>query len=195
MTSWVNQLADIHKKLGTGRGRRHNQEALYRAGVVMTVAAWESFVEDLLIESFKALQPDANASVGERSTWAIANNAAKAATKKFNTPNAKNVIDLFEEHLDISVLTAWSVKTKLDQFTAEQSKTRINSWLDIRHKIAHGGSLPSNIQWIKGPKNNPRLTLALMNEVNEFFSKLAASMDDYVAEELKARYGLAAKPW
>jgi hypothetical protein len=161
----------------------------------MTVAAWESYVEGLLKESFKALQPNAGASVGERSTWALANTAAHLATKKFNTPNAKNVADLFEEHLGIAVMAAWSVNTKTATYTSDQSKTRINQWLDIRHKIAHGGSLPSNITWILNPKNKPRLTLALMNEVKAFFHELAKSMDEHVANELVAQYGLAAKPW
>lgn len=195
LTGWVDQLVAIHTKLGAGPGRRHNQEALYRAGVVMTVAAWESYVEDLLKESFDALKPSAGAGVGERSTWALANNAAQTAAKKFNTPNAKNVADLFEEHLGIAVVAAWSVKTKAATYTSEQSKSRINQWLDIRHKIAHGGELPSNIIWIQNPQKKPRLTLALMNEVKEFFHELTKSMDNHVASELVSNYGLAAKPW
>lgn len=41
----VDQLITIHGKLQTGRGRRHEQDALHRAGVVLTVAAWQAYVE------------------------------------------------------------------------------------------------------------------------------------------------------
>jgi hypothetical protein len=195
LVGWVDQLATIHAKLGSSPGRRHNQEALYRAGVVMTVAAWESFVEDLLNESFLALSPGAGAAIGAMSTWRLASAAAMAATKKFNTPNAKNVAELFQEHLDVDVASTWAVSTLTSSYTVEAARTRVNSWLDIRHKIAHGGALPANLAWIQSPSGKPRLTLALMNDARQFFHGLARSMDVCVASELVSRYGLPASPW
>ena len=48
---YVKQLQKIHEKLEQGKGRRHRQEALHRAGIVMCVAAWEAYVEDLVCEA------------------------------------------------------------------------------------------------------------------------------------------------
>lgn len=195
LTKWVDQLAQIHTKINSGPGRRHNQEALYRAGVVMTIAAWESYVEDLLNEAFLALTPAPGSKVGEISSWNFAKNLASTATKKFNTPNANNVALLYQDHLGVDVTAAWGVSRKTGPYLATESEKRINNWLDIRHKIAHGGSLPTKITWIQDPKKNPRLTLALMKEVQLFFSEIVENMDSFVANEISTKYGLPSKPW
>lgn len=53
---YVDQLIAIHRKLQTGKGRRHEQDALHRAGVVMIVAAWESYIEKLVMEALDAIE-------------------------------------------------------------------------------------------------------------------------------------------
>ena len=42
------QLVDIHTAItGDGRGRRYDVDALNRGAVILSIAAWEAFVEDL----------------------------------------------------------------------------------------------------------------------------------------------------
>lgn len=195
LIAWVDQLANIHSKLGQNPGRRHNQEALYRAGVVMTMAAWESYVEDLLIEGFTAISPPTGAASGALSTWKLAQISAISAAKKFNTPNAKNVTELFQQHLGIDVASSWAVTASKKTYTSSDSQTRLNNWLDIRHKIAHGGALPTNLAWIKSPTGTPRLTLALMNDARHFTHELAKATDSHVSSQLKSLYGLPTAPW
>jgi hypothetical protein len=49
----VGRLLDIHQKLtGSGPGRRHNVEVLNRSALVLTVACWEAFIEDLAESAF-----------------------------------------------------------------------------------------------------------------------------------------------
>lgn len=192
---WVDQLADIHTKIGTKPGRRHNQEALYRAGVVMTIAAWESYVEDLLNEAFTAISPPPGAAPGAQSTWKLAQISALSATKKFNTPNAQNVTELFQQHLGIDISSCWTVTASKKTYTSADSKSRLNNWLDIRHKIAHGGKLPDNLAWIKNPTGTPRLTLALMNDARHFTHELAKATDAYASSQLTSLYGLPGAPW
>lgn len=46
------RLLEIHTEVtGPGRGRRHNYDALSRSAVILAVAAWEGFSEDLVIHS------------------------------------------------------------------------------------------------------------------------------------------------
>jgi len=195
LKSWVDQLADIHRRIRVGRGRRHRQEALYRAGVVMTVAAWESYVEDVLNEAMAALDPGPAATAGERTAWVLACTSAKLAAKKFNTPNAQNVAALLDAHLGIDIEPSWTVNVNGTAYTAQQAKTRMNKWLEIRHKVAHGGVLPTDIAWIKSPSGTPRLTLALMNDCRDFFRALAQQTDIAIAAYLVNRFGLLAQPW
>ena len=61
LVSYVDQLIGIHGNLQQGRGRRFEQEAIHRAGVVLMVGAWEGYVEHILREILQLL---ANSVVG-----------------------------------------------------------------------------------------------------------------------------------
>jgi len=54
----VDQLIAIHGALQHGRGCRHEQDAIHRAGVVMTVAAWQAYIEKILAEALEAIGDD-----------------------------------------------------------------------------------------------------------------------------------------
>jgi hypothetical protein len=50
--SEVHRLEGIHSEITTkGPGRKHNVEILHKSGIVLLVACWEAFVEDLAAES------------------------------------------------------------------------------------------------------------------------------------------------
>src|SRR5690349_9243539 len=56
----VSRLMQIHARLtGTARGRRRNVDALNAAGIVLAVACWEAFVEDVAGASFDLLLDNA----------------------------------------------------------------------------------------------------------------------------------------
>src|SRR5262245_3190451 len=95
----VEQLITIHGKLQQGRGRRHDQDALHRAGVVMTVAAWESYVEKIVLEALDVIEASAGVAAGTAApgaivpAWARHSFALRRAeiakgVKRFNTPDA-----------------------------------------------------------------------------------------------------------
>ena len=52
----VEELIDIHGRLQEGQGRRHRQEALHRAGVVLIVAAWQAYIEKLCDETLEWIE-------------------------------------------------------------------------------------------------------------------------------------------
>lgn len=52
------ELDAIHMQLRTGNpGRHFGLASLNRAAVVISISAWESYVEELLRESLQALRP------------------------------------------------------------------------------------------------------------------------------------------
>ena len=56
----VLNLVRIHVKVGgSGAGRKHKVEVLNRSGIVLVVACWEAFVEDLASQAFVAILADA----------------------------------------------------------------------------------------------------------------------------------------
>src|SRR6185295_7149218 len=59
----VRRLLEIHVEVaGAGGGRKHGVEVLNRATVVFITAVWESFIEDLAMESFEILLTNAKKS-------------------------------------------------------------------------------------------------------------------------------------
>src|SRR6185369_15332108 len=94
----VDQLITIHGRLQRGRGRRHQLDALHRAGVVLTVAAWQAYLEKLLIEGLDAIQDDMAGPPNPAPNWARQAFLMRRAEilisiKKFNTPDDVRVRD------------------------------------------------------------------------------------------------------
>jgi hypothetical protein len=49
-------LLEAHKELRQGEGRRFREVSLNRAIVVLTVAAWQAFIQDLVIEILTTIE-------------------------------------------------------------------------------------------------------------------------------------------
>src|SRR5690606_8820587 len=111
----VEQLIAINEQLRQGRGRRYEQDALHRAGVVLTVAAWQAYVEKVLAEGLQLIEGQITGAVigVAPPTWAVSGFLVrKAAIKKgiadLNTPNSENVRRLFKESLDFDPRPDWT---------------------------------------------------------------------------------------
>jgi hypothetical protein len=193
---FVDQLIAIHGKLQTGQGRRHEQDAIHRAGVVMTVAAWESYIEKVLIEAFAAVV----ASAAGGPNWArhiltLKSTEVKEVASDFHTPNGENVQRMFKRALEFDPIPSWIWTAPHRNWNPDEMKTRLNAWVKIRHSVAHGGDLPNNIQWIKHPATQlPRLNLTLLKECKRFFEHVVIQTDDAFRLWLQNHHGVAA-PW
>lgn len=88
-------LVEIHRRR-TGPGRRRQETTLNRAVVVLTVAAWQGYCQDLAHAGIERLEP----APGEpRGQWAILRAGTRRAINLFSTPNAGNARDL-PSHVD-----------------------------------------------------------------------------------------------
>jgi len=197
--TYVDQLIAIHGKLQNGRGRRHEQGALHRAGVVLTVAAWQAYVEKVIEEALDLIRDEINDPNAATPQWAVhayqlRRSAILNAVKKFNTPNDVNVRDLFQESFDFSPWPSWAWNVGPRQWNAVETRNRTNTWVLVRHSIAHGFSLPANVQWLQDDNENARLTLGLLQECKKHFVFLATKTDNSFAAHLTAAHGIA-NPW
>jgi hypothetical protein len=126
-----------------GRGRRHRAPSLNRAAIVLTAAAWQAFVEDMTTAILSAL------AVRQGQQGYALYNLIKAATKsavgRFNTPNARNTLALFD-NVGFDPLPMWtfSIGTPPRAHGAQDVSDELDGWLTVRHKIAHGDQLPAN---------------------------------------------------
>jgi hypothetical protein len=195
----VDQLVIIHGKLQQGRGRRHEQDAIHRAGVVLAVAAWQAYIEKVLEEGLLHIENHVTAPAGGAvpPPWATSGFLLrKASIKKsiadFNTPNSENVRRLFKETIDFDPWPAWTWRAQRRNWTSQVLRSRTNDWLRIRHSIAHGFDLPSDIQWIRGANGAARLTLGLLQECRKHFHHLVNKTDHAFSDHLRNQHGIPA---
>ena len=122
LVGFVDQLIDIHGRLQQGKGRRHRLEAIHHAGVVMMVAAWESYVEKVLMEALDAIENEAGiAAAGALPvpvpSWAKLAFALRRAdiandVKRFHTPQCGQRSQLADAFVGVRSLAALGVAGK-----------------------------------------------------------------------------------
>jgi hypothetical protein len=193
LTKYVHQLETIHGNLADGRGRRHGQDALHRAGVVLAVAAWESYVEALVLEAFESIRPPVGASQDAILMHSLALTRANQESKGLNTPNAENVRKLFQSTLGFDVVTHWNWTAPHRHWSYGQMMARLNEWIKVRHSVAHGGSLP-NLDMLKNSHGSYTLRLNHLKACREFMMHIAGQCDTSLSLFLTNTYGIA-RPW
>ncbi len=199
----VDQLITIHGRIQQGRGRRHQQDAIHRAGVVMMVAAWEAYIEKVVVDALNAVELGIGggaAATGTMPAWVQAAFAMRRAEieesiRRFHTPNAERVQELLcGLSLGFDPWPHWSWHVGPRQWDAGEMRSRLNAWLRIRHSIAHGSALPNNIAWLHDHQYQPRLTLQSLRECRKFFERLVVLTDAAFSAFLRDEYGIPL-PW
>jgi hypothetical protein len=170
------ELDDAHTDLRTGSpGRQFGLASLNGAVVVMSVSAWESYVEELMRESLQALRPPGP----PLGAWPALNTYVTGLLGNFHTPNPVNVERLIRNCLGMSdVHLAWTWRS----CTPVQAVQRLTEVMTYRHQIAHGV--------------NPRPIIHnhYSSQLPVFFRRLARCTDMVVRNHLVTINGLAA-PW
>ena len=160
----------------------------------MTVAAWESYVEFVLLEGFKTIAPAAGDPAWSKASFNLSKVRAKQQAGDFHTPNAENVRKLFMQTIGYDPWQDWYYIAPRRNWQSSEMRDRLDNWLRIRHAVAHGGALPTNIPWIKSPQGKSRLTLDLLRECRRFFDRLVHCTDGGFSCYLQSEFGIAA-PW
>ena len=172
----ASELDGIHSQLRTGlRGRQFRLASLNRAAVVISVSAWESYVEELMRESLEALRPP----TPPLGNWPALSAFILGELARFNTPNGPNVANLINRCLGLAnVRVSWG----WPNCTSARAVGLLDTALAFRHEIAHGV--------------NPRPTVhnAYSSGLPRFIKRLAKCTDDAVRHHLIATHGLT-NPW
>ncbi len=103
--------------------------SLKKASLVLTLTAWETYVEDVATELFNN-----KFSLLKGST--IGNFAEKQFNdrlKQFNTPNSCKTKQLFEEFFGLDVTEYWNWPNVLPKDAREQ----LNKWIKLRGEAVH----------------------------------------------------------
>lgn len=126
------EVLEAHEKLRTKKkGRQWKLGALNRAALVLTVSAWEAYVEEIIREAVEAMKP----TTGPVGPWSALKASALSAIGRFNNPNSQNVRQLVRDSLGLADVTAtWAWKNT----TPRRARDRLDEMLRDRHRIAHG---------------------------------------------------------
>jgi len=126
------EIEAAHRTLRTGTtGRQWRLGSLNRTAVVMSLSAWEAYVEELVKESVTSFKP----AVPANTLWQSINADARSKVGRFHTPNTDNVRTLIADTIGLQDVTmSWHWQ----HTTVQQAKHRLGVALTYRHHIAHG---------------------------------------------------------
>ncbi|MEZ8543902.1 HEPN domain-containing protein [Vibrio splendidus] len=105
-------------------------EELKRAALIMSLTAWETYVEDKVSEEValqtKVLQ---GSQIGH-----FISNSLEKELKFFHTPNSKKTKDIFERFLGVDVTGSWSWPGYEDP---NRTRAKLNEWIQKRGDAVH----------------------------------------------------------
>ncbi len=104
-------------------------EVLKRTGLVMSMTAWETYVEDRVLESARArLRALPDASLAE-----FVQSRLNDEIKRLHNPNAEKTLQLFNDYAGVDVLPYW----KWNHVEPQLAKQRLNGYLKLRGDVVH----------------------------------------------------------
>jgi len=203
--SEVDRLRRIHSQITTkGPGRKTNVEVLHKSAIVLLVACWEAYVEDLvhaaldhMIDSCKdhtgfpeyVLERIASAHAGLKA-WDLAGDGWRKAlrsnlkdvlartTGTLNTPKTAQVDELYHKALGLQHLSSsWYWKGR----SVAQVTRALDDPVTLRGSIAHRVSAAKNV------------TLQDVKKARDLVCRLAVKSHNRSCTFLEERTGSA--PW
>jgi len=165
----VDLLLDIHRSVaGTKPGRKRDVEVLNKSAVVLVVACWEAYVEDLASNALSFMIDEAKSHtvfpkavlerVGSKysgpNAWELAGEGWKKAlrdnfsevlaktTGTLNTPRAPQVDDLFMKTLGLpAVSRVWTWPGRTQSAAVKALDELITLRGSIAHRVQHSKSV------------------------------------------------------
>jgi hypothetical protein len=169
-------LSDVYTLLNADEKLSHNNPvstaAFVRAGIILTVTAWETFIEDTLKALFQeeiahATKPEDVLSafntvaaawinrfavkqkypnIPELAKWSGDGWKAQVIEHfnehiaNFNTPNSRNIIDLFKRYIDSNIKTAW----QWEGMKPDDACKKLDDLVKVRGALVHRGRTNAN---------------------------------------------------
>lgn len=113
-----------------------NAEVLKRAGLVMALTAWETYVEDLVAEVVTGGNQHADAGHAERFMRA----RLQEELKRFHNPASDKTRKIFLDYAGVDVTKHW----KWSNYDPSSAKKKLDELLGIRGDIVHRSKTPDD---------------------------------------------------
>ncbi|GAA0835707.1 hypothetical protein GCM10009112_27880 [Marinomonas arenicola] len=123
------RLLEAYDKLNRDRVDNRDPEELKRAALIMTLTAWETYVEDRISEELHLQMRPLKGSQVER----FVISSLDRDLRYFHTPNTRKTKDFFERFLNIDVTQNWAIAGQEKQDTC----ARLDNWIKKRGEAVH----------------------------------------------------------
>lgn len=104
-------------------------EVLKRAGLVMAMTAWETYVEDRVLEAAAARLTG----VSDPSLASFVKSRLNEEIRRLHNPSSEKTIQLFKDYAGVDVFSQW----KWNHVEPEIAKDRLNAYLKLRGDVVH----------------------------------------------------------
>jgi hypothetical protein len=134
-------------------------EVLKRAGLVMAMTAWETYVEDRVQEAaFTRLSGLTDSSLGN-----FVKSRLEDEIKRLHNPTAEKTLQLFQDYAGVELLPHW----KWNNVDAPMAKQKLNGYLKLRGDVVHRSRV-----MVKGPPQPHPVTKEDLQKVIHFLKEL-----------------------
>ena len=161
------------------------RQSFYGAAVVMICAAWESYVEGLVLCFYDETSPfrlGMNAPHHQ-----LARTLAASFTSRFHTPNSDNVCNLLIQYTGYDPWPDWGLSSV--RLSPYQTRQRVDEILKVRHSVAHGFSLPS-CSWTASKTGRVRLTVEAAASCIKIVGAIVERTDNGMGRHISSNYGV-----
>jgi hypothetical protein len=117
-------------------GRRYKEISVNRAVVVIAVAAWQAAVQDMTLAILDHSAPGPGAAMPSAAYNVMAGQITHAVDL-FATPNGEKCRQLLKS-AGFDPFPYWSWTVGRASYKSHEALSRLNQWVQLRHKIAHG---------------------------------------------------------
>jgi len=136
-------------------------DALKKASLILTLTAWETYVEDVATELFyEQIKIIKGSNLG-----AFAEKQLAERLKFFHNPNSKKTKNLFEEFFDLDVTEQWS----WNNVEPKDAREQLNEWISKRGEAVHRANVDFTQPQIINKKE--------LSKCLHFFADLARATD------------------
>ena len=104
-------------------------EVLKRAGLIMAMTAWETYVEDRVYE----LTTERLLKVTDHTTARFVKSRLEEELKRFHNPDSQKTISLFHDYAGVDLQNRWC----WNNFDVQTVKNRLDSYLKLRGDVVH----------------------------------------------------------
>lgn len=207
--SEVRRLLRIHQRIaGSKPGYKHGVEVLNKSSIVLLVACWEAFVEDLAESAFDFMLSKSSSyevfpmnvltraskvlkgSQDEREIWKLAQDGWKTVLSdykrdliehylgKFNTPKPEKIDALYESLIGVTQISQYWYWKSM---SADSSRRKLTLLVELRGSIAHRVATSKSVR-----KSDVRDYLGFVHRLAVISSN---RVSDFISERVKEQ------PW